>query len=45
MVRKDWFIKGDRNFSYFYKNLTGRKKKLRVYKVRDNYGEWLEDKM
>lgn len=45
MARKDWLTKGDRNSSYFHKNLTGRKKKSRVYKVRDNYGEWLEDKM
>lgn len=42
-VRKSWFIKGDRYISYFYKKISIRKKKIRIFKIKDRDGIWLEE--
>lgn len=43
IVRKEWFIKGDRNSSYFYWKLSVRKRRNMICKIKERNGIWIDD--
>lgn len=41
--QNNWFNKGDRNCNYFNKKMKVRKKRNKIYRVRDQVGIWIEN--
>lgn len=43
LSRKEWLTKGDRNSSYFHRNLSARKKRNKIGRIKDRNGTWIDD--
>lgn len=42
-VGYDWFENGDRNTRFFHSLVKGRRHKLKVSRIHNSQGDWLED--
>ncbi|XP_060182380.1 uncharacterized protein LOC132612050 [Lycium barbarum] len=42
-ARMDCFSEGDKNTRYFHSLVKGRRKRIQIRRIKDNYGNWLED--
>ncbi|KAH0743236.1 hypothetical protein KY290_031229 [Solanum tuberosum] len=39
----DWFVEGDRNTRYFHNLVKGRRNRLKIKRIKDKNGIWLDD--
>ncbi|KAK4708060.1 hypothetical protein R3W88_028985 [Solanum pinnatisectum] len=39
----EWFREGEKNTKFFHTIVKGRRKRLKVNRIQNEEGEWLED--
>lgn len=39
----DWFKDGEKNTKFFHTVVKGRRSRLKVSRIQNNEGEWIED--